>query len=239
MDAGKFGKTDADKDANFQRYKKIQDKLKEQGVAEGSSGARYKVKSIGHDSKGDYYISPSTGEKVYKKARVGDHEVPGSKEIKPKLKEAYKKLSAGEKLSKAVARQSQKDKDARTGLSGLDFEKHKLELQALGNRLKSKDRDTKEAMLPVSSFVGSKKNKLGTAGQLKGNMNRPARAGDLVGGAEEGIENEDQRLDAHCWKGYRKAGTKMKGGTRVNNCVPVSESVENKIASLIEVLKSK
>lgn len=35
MDAGKFGKTDADKDANFQRYKKIQDKLKEQGVAEG------------------------------------------------------------------------------------------------------------------------------------------------------------------------------------------------------------
>ena len=35
MDAGKFGKTDADKDANFQRYKKIQDKLKKQGVAEG------------------------------------------------------------------------------------------------------------------------------------------------------------------------------------------------------------
>ena len=36
MDAGKFGKTDADKDANFQRYKKIQDKLKEQGVAESA-----------------------------------------------------------------------------------------------------------------------------------------------------------------------------------------------------------
>ena len=34
MDAGKFGKTDADKDANFQRYKKIQDKIKEQSVAE-------------------------------------------------------------------------------------------------------------------------------------------------------------------------------------------------------------
>lgn len=29
MDAGKFGKTDVDKDANFQRYKKIQDKIKE------------------------------------------------------------------------------------------------------------------------------------------------------------------------------------------------------------------
>jgi hypothetical protein len=36
-----------------------------------------------------------------------------------------------------------------------------------------------------------------------------------------------QRLDAKCWKGYRKAGTKMKGGVRVNNCVPVSEGVED------------
>ena len=42
MDAGKFGKTDADKDANFQRYKKIQDKLKEQGVAEKEE-SRYRM----------------------------------------------------------------------------------------------------------------------------------------------------------------------------------------------------
>jgi hypothetical protein len=35
---------------------------------------------------------------------------------------------------------------------------------------------------------------------------------------------EDQRLDPSCWKGYKKQGTKMKGGTRVNNCVPVKES---------------
>lgn len=27
------------------------------------------------------------------------------------------------------------------------------------------------------------------------------------------------RLDSSCWKGYRKSGTKVKGGTRVNNCV--------------------
>jgi hypothetical protein len=38
MDAEKFGRTDVDRDANFQRYKKIQDKLKEQGVAEASLG---------------------------------------------------------------------------------------------------------------------------------------------------------------------------------------------------------
>jgi uncharacterized small protein (DUF1192 family) len=35
---------------------------------------------------------------------------------------------------------------------------------------------------------------------------------------------EDQRLDPSCWKGYKKQGTKMKGDTRVNNCVPVKES---------------
>ena len=49
MDAGKFGKTDADKDANFQRYKKIQDKLKKQGVAEAFDNP-YKTKT----EKSDY-----------------------------------------------------------------------------------------------------------------------------------------------------------------------------------------
>ena len=61
--------------------------LKKKGLAEGDSGAKYKVRSIGKDKKGEYYVSPSTGEKVYKKAKVGDHEVPGSKEIKPKVAE--------------------------------------------------------------------------------------------------------------------------------------------------------
>jgi len=37
----------------------------------------------------------------------------------------------------------------------------------------------------------------------------------------EGIK---QRLDAKCWKGKHKEGTKIKGGVRVNNCVP-NESV--------------
>jgi hypothetical protein len=30
-------------------------------------------------------------------------------------------------------------------------------------------------------------------------------------------------LEIHCWKGYRKVGTKMKGGKRVNNCVPIKK----------------
>ena len=31
--------------------------------------------------------------------------------------------------------------------------------------------------------------------------------------------DQRQRLDPKCWKGYKKSGTKVKGGTRVNNCV--------------------
>lgn len=37
--------------------------------------------------------------------------------------------------------------------------------------------------------------------------------------AEQGVAEEKQRLDPKCWDGYKKDGTKMKGDTRVNNCV--------------------
>jgi hypothetical protein len=53
-----------------------------------------------------------------------------------------------------------------------------------------KDEKVAEKMMPASNFAGTPKNKLGSAGQLKGSMKRPARAGDLVGGAEESIEHE-------------------------------------------------
>ena len=33
------------------------------------------------------------------------------------------------------------------------------------------------------------------------------------------VKKEATRLDPKCWDGYKKAGTKMKGGVRVNNCV--------------------
>ena len=37
---------------------------------------------------------------------------------------------------------------------------------------------------------------------------------------KEQLDEERRRLDPKCWKGYKKQGTKMKGDTRVNNCVP-------------------
>ena len=36
-----------------------------------------------------------------------------------------------------------------------------------------------------------------------------------------------QRLDPKCWKGKHKEGTKIKGGVRVNNCVPNENMAED------------
>lgn len=94
-----------------------------------------------------------------------------------------------------------------------------------------------EAMLPKKAFAGSDKNKLGPAAHAKGKQKGPVKRGQFVGG--EGVEEEKQRLDPKCWKGYKKAGTKMKGGKRVNNCVPVGEDVESIMGSLIESLRRK
>lgn len=57
-------------------------------------------------------------------------------------------------------------------------------------------------------------------------------------------ESVKQRLDKSCWSGYKKAGTKTKGGVRVNNCVP-KESAELQpvepiqLTSQYEIIDSK
>jgi len=61
-----------------------------------------------------------------------------------------------------------------------------------------------------------------------------AKAADYVNAVfrsldnEYGLEEEKQKgLDGKaCWKGYKRMGTKMKGGKRVDNCVPIKEEVE-------------
>ena len=41
--------------------------------------------------------------------------------------------------------------------------------------------------------------------------------------AREFIKEVKQRLDPKCWKGWRKQGTILKGGVRVNNCVKIKK----------------
>jgi hypothetical protein len=43
---------------------------------------------------------------------------------------------------------------------------------------------------------------------------------DLKKHGQQSVSEVKQRLDPKCWKGKHKEGTKIKGGVRVNNCVP-------------------
>jgi len=57
--------------------------------------------------------------------------------------------------------------------------------------------------------------------------NMPMSKEDWRKSEQQNVDEEKQRLDPKCWSGYKKQGTKMKGDTRVNNCVPVSEAEFN------------
>ena len=130
--------------------------------------------------------------------------------------------------------------EQQTGMAGVGMGNYVVDQQPVKEKVQNKKVKSKKAveqMLPKKAFVGSNKNKLGTAGQLR-NQKRGAKAGDLVGSSES-IEETKQRLDAKCWKGYKKSGTKMKSGKRVNNCVPIGESWEQKISTLVEQLSKK
>jgi hypothetical protein len=113
-----------------------------------------------------------------------------------------------------AASQLYKLKPATTWEVSFDYGPHQSET------VKVKARSAQEAV-----------DKVETAAEKKGrsimvNWARPA---------EQDIEEEKQRLDPSCWKGYKKQGTKMKGDTRVNNCVPVSESSSSILEGLQQV----
>jgi hypothetical protein len=108
----------------------------------------------------------------------------------------------------------------RTGFSRgqRDDERHDLDTptQAWGLKINGKvwSKDGKDVTFTSKQAALNTRNAI-----LK---NRPDLEIGLV--TKGGVAEEKQRLDPSCWKGYKKQGTKMKGDTRVNNCVPVKES---------------
>jgi hypothetical protein len=70
------------------------------------------------------------------------------------------------------------------------------------------------------------------------------QSGDENGNSYIGFSAEDlteavkQRLDAKCWTGKHKEGTKIKGGVRVNNCVP-NEAANPAQQAAIAIAKKK
>ena len=49
------------------------------------------------------------------------------------------------------------------------------------------------------------------------------------------VEAVKQRLDPKCWTGYKKQGTKIKGGVRVNNCV--KEDLEDEFDMIENIIE--
>ena len=91
-------------------------------------------------------------------------------------------------ISGTKMRQAAMDDDFATFKSGVPGSLDDATAQQLMADVKAgmtptpKVKKTKETMMPASNFAGSKKNKLGPAGQWNQSKHRPARAGDFVGG---------------------------------------------------------
>ena len=66
----------------------------------------------------------------------------------------------------------------------------------------------------------------------------PAQQAAIAIAKKDEMDEAKQRLDPKCWTGKHKEGTKMKGGIRVNNCVP-NESVEEASNSTVDMTGKK
>jgi hypothetical protein len=99
------------------------------------------------------------------------------------------------------------------------------------SKLKKGSKSAKRRASFCARMRGMKKHRTGakTARDPNSNINKSLRRWhcesieemqQLIAIAEQKLSEEKQRLDPKCWTGYKKAGTKMKGGVRVNNCVP-------------------
>ena len=310
MDAEKFGRTDVDRDANYWRYKKIQDKIKNKDMAEGSAQDKlYKRhqeirKKAGRPDPEYYqelkktYDMPDderwarTAElkKKYKVSEARKSEVNFDIEDIKKLERIRDlptlKAQAMALISKPSERPMKPEKvawfDAALDRMDSPMKIIKLMYDLLLSGEGHQVIGSKRSMNPNSyrdrfgeSSDGSVKYEFTLAdGKKDYQTTRPAKYGDKAPVDPNGaaitykianplkkiksvkvvdkpdeeksqIKNEDveryveeleragyeileekTRLDPNCWKGYRKAGTKMKGGVRVNNCVPVKKKVD-------------
>jgi len=140
--------------------------------------------------------------------------------------EAYQKKTAGEKLAKRVEKHR---KDAETDA---EFQRRQQALRGIGDRMKPKNQDTTEAWSEKykrsinCSHPKGFSQKAHCAGKRKHNedfsMEMTCPNCGMCETHGDNMLEVKQRLDAHCWhnKKIGKPATKIKGGVRVNNCVP-------------------
>jgi len=91
-----------------------------------------------------------------------------------------------------------------------------------------KDRIMGKIMSPIRDY-NKQNNRPKDTEQDKMATKQPANPNNSIG------EEKQKGLDGKaCWKGYRRMGTKMKGGKRVDNCVKYESKLAEKLANKLK-----
>jgi hypothetical protein len=93
-----------------------------------------------------------------------------------------------------------------------------------------KDRIMGKIMSPIRDY-NKQNNRPKDTEQDKMAIKQPAKAADPADVSEEKQKGLDGKA---CWKGYRRMGTKMKGGKRVDNCVKYESKLAEKLANKLK-----
>lgn len=143
----------------------------------------------------------------------------------PQLKAEYEEMK---RKYEALGGSNWQYADREQNLSSAEREARSMEpaLRNLGSKIARAEKaqsEMEEDHSTMTQGYGRESSSTGQAfaGRMKGAIPEDAYFQKL-----ESILEEKQRLDPKCWKGYKKSGTKMKGGTRVNNCVPAEGVAE-------------
>ena len=245
MDAEKFGRTDVDKDANYYRYKKIQDKLKEQGVAEAeqpTSREKFNkgLKKAGYDpEKGANRLFSLLSKQAAEREKF-EKDLPAvydkqEKEVDEGMFDRFKKKPEAKPQRMPITAEQ------RAFIKQYFPTNHNADI-TWGRK------DSDDYVLPDNVTVHSGKgliNFINHDGKLIANVALHRNAEDrmnikaspllhfditvnsgedleklkseLAEGVVEGLKDP---ADNPCWKGYKPVGTKKKNGKTVPNCVP-------------------
>ena len=207
-------------------------------------GSRIKPSAMGRNGQG----TNGGGMNEVSKATLGRYvKANANDQVQHASSQSFKSGQAGDKYNKSDAwdhRTTKREKGMDRAINKLSKEAANPAQQAAIAIAKKKKKGVAEGdpnapytPSPAKPFRNPKGfNKQGTG---VGNKLAQQTRAELAKKKEQGVAEEKQRLDPKCWKGYRKAGTKMKGGKRVNNCVPIGETAENIMGRLIKILESK
>ena len=235
-------------DRGLARAQRAYDRQLPEGVAEGSFGSGYGSMFTLYVNTGE---KPTTKTKTKKFKREDDavlwaedyadqHEMfPNLKmEIQDKNGNVVWELEESQGVDEDWQKANRKDKTS--GMSRKAVKAYRRENP--GSKLKTAVTTKPSKLKPGSKAAKRRKSFCARMSGNKGPMKKPngkptpkalalrrwncesvEDMRSLVEAAEKFIA-EKQRLDPKCWTGYKKQGTKMKGGVRVNNCVPVEET---------------